>query len=310
MRNDFNDVGRIHKERVLTYSPDALCNMDGPLDRAEMLRQWNSYFFNQAVVGKNYCYARAQDVNLPVPIKEATARMFYTDAGFNQPPNSWQVMYTFEGDQTSPLEGMAPAPINRTDRVASGAFNFEPPEKKHYCLLAVASTEFFANNPMESTGNWNSVTWITYNGAAAWHNINVTMGGTASLVFHNQDATAERFSFEAHCHRLPAGTVVSLAPAGPGLQAERREVRVDREFQLVETDEAVVPGGFAGQLAVSIDTPDGAPLPAHAVVELRMLWTLPVGHPNHADAVAETGASTDSPVRVQLGHYTFIGSES
>lgn len=310
MRNDFNDVGSIPKAGVLTYSPDALCNMDGPLERSEMLRQWNSYFFNQAVVGKNYCYSRAQQVNLPVPITQATARMFFTDAGFNQPPNSWQIMYTFEGDVKSPLEGMTPGPVNREDRVASGAFNFEPPEAKHYCLLAVAGTEFFENSPLQWTGNWDSATWIRYNGAAAWHNIDVAQAGQTSLVFHNQDATPERFAFEAHCHRLPAGTRVSLAPAGPGLQAARREVRVDREYQVAVSDEVVAPGHFAGELVVSIDTPDGAPLPANAAVELRMIWTLPQGHPNHAAAVIENGAAGNGPVRMQLGHYTFVGSGS
>jgi hypothetical protein len=310
MRNDFNDVGGMPKRRVLTYSPDALCNMDGPLEPAEMLRQWNSYFFNQAVVGKNYCYARGQQVNLPVDLPEARARMFFTDAGFNQPPNSWQIMYTLGGDQTAPLTGMTPGPIHRNDRVASGDFMFEPPQKKHYCLLAVAQTEFFANEPLTSTGNWNSATWITYNGAAAWHNIDVTSGGTTKLVFHNQDASAERFGFEAHCHRLPAGTRVSLAPVGAGLQVAPRELRVDREFQVVVSNAAEVPGHFAGELEVSIETPDGAPLPAEAVVELRMVWTLPVGHTHHADAVERHGLAAQAPAQVQLGHYTFVGSGS
>jgi hypothetical protein len=308
MRNDFNDVGRIPKAGVLTYSPDALCNMDGPLEPSEMLRQWNSYFFNQAVVGKNYCYARAQQVNLPVDLPEARARMFYTDAGFNQPPNSWQILYTFDGDQTSPLTGMTAGPIHMNDRVASGAFNFEPPQAKHYCLLAVAQTEFFANEPLQWTGNWDSATWITYNGAAAWHNIDVTSGGTTRLVFHNQDATSERFSFEAHCHRLPAGTRVVLAPLGDGLEVAARAVRIERDAQVVVSNAAEIPGSFAGELEVTIETPDGAPLPREAVVELRMVWSLPVGHTHHADAVERFGLAAQGPARVQLGHYTFVGS--
>jgi len=303
MRNDFNDVGRIPKAGVLTYSPDALCNMDGPLDRSEMLKQWNSYFFNQAVIGKNYCYARAQDVNLPVTLPEARARMFFTSAGFNQPPNSWQIMYTLGGDVTSPLYGMTEGdPINQNDRVASGDFIFEPPAAQHYCLLAVAQTEFFANEPLQSTGNWDSATWITYNGAAAWHNIDVPPPAATKLVFHNQDATDERFSFEAHCHRLPAGTRVSLAPLGPGLQAAARQVRVNRDFQVVASGAFEVPGHFAGELEVSIETPDGSPLPLGAGVELRMLWDVPAGHAYHEAAVERHGVG-----RVQLGNYTFVG---
>ncbi len=34
-------------------------------------------------------------------------------------------------------------------------------------------------------GNWNSFTWLQYNGAAGWHNLDVSAKGKAELKFFN-----------------------------------------------------------------------------------------------------------------------------
>jgi hypothetical protein len=312
-RNDFSNVGQIPKAGNLTNSPDALCNMDGPLIRSTILTQWNSYFFNQGVVGKNYCYGRVQSVNIPLPIEQPKTRMFFTDAGFNSPPTSWQIMYTEKKDTYSPLEGMQPGPIPAGGRAASGAFLFEPPAAKHYCLLAVSATEFFTNDPLQGAGNWSSQEWITRNGAAAWHNIDIPRAMETTLKFYNQDSQPERFLFEAHCTNVPTGTEVSLECKDGNLAnaLTSGRVKVTGKHHLVSTGEALLPAGFAGDVTVRIKTPNDKPLPANASVEVRMVWILQPGHPHYGQAVdqlrAHNAAVAAQPVRLDLGHFTFVG---
>jgi hypothetical protein len=309
LRSNFNDAGLIPRGSDLTSSPDVLTNMDGPLDKSTMLRKWNSRFYNAAPGMKNYAYARAQSVNIPVEIKQPKVRMFYTTAGFNQPPSSWQILYTFDKEVVSPMEDMKPGPIGEGGRCANTkAFNFEHMGSGHYCLIAVASTEFFTNDPTSETGNWNSLQWMTYNGAAGWHNVDVLTSTETTLKFYNQDATPERFVFRAHCSKLPEGTVISLESADHQIRATARE-QVSRAYQLLSTQEVEVPAHFEGDLKVRIVTPKGAPLPAGASVEVEMLWVLPQNHTHYRDGARSLGvADSNQPIRLSMGSFAFVGA--
>lgn len=312
LRNDFSNVGQIPKKGNPLDSPDVLCNDDGPLDPVDMLTKWNSYFYYEAPGTKNYTYGRAQSVNIPVPIKQPVLRMFASDAGINQPPNSWTILYTMKGDVTSPMQGMKAGPIPSGGRAANtNAFDFEPLGSQHYCLIAVAGTEFFANSPLQETGNWNSQQWITYNGAAGWHNIDTTSATEERLKFYNQDGRPELFAFEAHCINVPADTEVSLECDDPRLTRALTSgpVKITRDYQVIST-EGEAPANFGGDLTVRFVTPGRKPLPSAAAIEVRMLWILPHDHPHYAQAVDQTGAHRDAgrPIRLQMGSYTFLGS--
>lgn len=313
VRNDFSNVGQIPKQGVLTNSPDVLCNGSGPLDPSLMLGKWNSRFYNQVPGTKNYTYGRVQSVNIPVNIQQPTLRMFATDAGFNQPPASWTVLYTFDGQNTSPLQGIQPGPLSAGARAANtSAFNFQPLGTGHYCLMAVAGTEFFTNNPLQGTGNWDSQAWINNNGAAGWHNFDTTSANEELLKFYNQDGRPEQFAFETHCINLPAGTRVSLECNDVRLAQAIASgpVTVAHDYQVVSV-ESEVPANFASDLVVRFATPDGKPLPAVASIEVRMLWILHHGHTHYDQAVEHLGAhraaAAAQPVRLQMGNYTFVG---
>jgi hypothetical protein len=315
LRGNFSNAGAIPKNDPLSDSPDVLLNGAGPLTPTQMLRQWNSRFYNSAPGTKNYAYGRSASVALPVPIDNAQLRMYSTDGGFNLPPQSWTQLYTFDGNNTtSVMQGMEPGPVEPGGRCANAKpFQFTPPGSGHYCLIATASTEFFENNPLTSTGNWNSSTWLACNGAAGWHNINVAQGSSATLKFANQDGRAERFAFEAHCAHLPPGTVVSLSAAGQRLASsiESGPVTVMQPYRSVAT-EGVVPPNYLGELVVGFKTPDGKPLPATAWIEVRMLWLLEAGHPHHGDALARLGApggaGSVARLQVPMGNFTLVGS--
>jgi hypothetical protein len=240
--------------------------------------------------------------------------MYYSDAGFNPPPSSWVKLYTFgNNSETAPLLGMTPGPVQVGGRVANGgadneAFQLKVPGTGHYCAIAVAGTEFFTNNPSDSGTNWDSVEWLTNNGAAGWHNINTSVAKEETLKFYNQDSSPEHFIFEAHASKVPAGTTISLGFEDKKLAggSPTQSAKISNQYQVVTT-EANVPANYSGNLVVGIDKA----LPAGASVETRLLWVLPSGHRNYQQAVDHLGATDASrkndAVRVQLGNFTLIG---
>jgi len=177
----------------------------------------------------------------------------------------------------------------------------------------VAGTEYFTNNPLTQTGNWDSQAWLNCNGAAGWHNVDVSKANAAVLKFYNQDGVPERFVFEAHCHNLPPGTVVALESADAALRQVLwvRSVKSVKAYHHVSTD-AVLPPRYAGELSVHFDVPGGKPLPANASVEIRMSWVLPLGHEHYADALSQLGDTRSGPlgqtVRLRMGSFTFVGA--
>ncbi len=313
VRATFSDDGAIPKVGNVTNSPDVVVNGQSPISVQQLINLWNQYDWDPTPGLMDYAYGRAQSLNIQVPITAPVLRMYYSDAGLNPPPNSWIKLFTITGNigsETSPLQGITAGPIPVGGRSANtDAFGLKFPGAGHYCAISVAGSEFFANNPSDSGGNFNSFEWITNNGAAGWHNIDVTSGKEEVLKFYNQDATPEHFVFEAHSSKVPAGTTISLgfedkklASASPA-----QSVKIASGYQVVTT-EAQVPPNYAGNLVLHID---GKPLPADASIEVRLYWSLPSSHKHYLQAVNQLGATRTlqqkESVRLQLGNFTFIG---
>jgi hypothetical protein len=236
--------------------------------------------------------------------------VFFSDAGFNPPPTSWVQAFTFSNAATSPMQGIAPGPVLVGGKIANtDSFAFTPPGSGHYCLIAVVGSEFFTNNPLDTPGNWNSSEWISNNGAAGWHNVDVPKAKESTLKFYNQDNAEEDFVFEAHCSKAAEGTRVSLGFADKLLAQAHptQSITITKPYQVVTT-EAKVPPNFAGDLIVGID---GKALPADASVDVRLYWRLPPGHPRFLDAVERlhetTALNLKTPISLPLGSFTFIG---
>ncbi|MGA3370396.1 MAG: hypothetical protein ABSC48_01410 [Terracidiphilus sp.] len=314
VRDYLGENSNIPKSGNITNSPDVILNGQTPLSTQQLINLWNVYNWDPAPGLINYAYGRAQSINIQVPIASPVLRMYYSDQGFNPPPSSWVKLYTFgNNSETAPLLGMTPGPIQVGGRAANGgaeneAFQLKVPGSGHYCAISVAGTEFFTNNPSDSGTNWDSYEWLTNNGAAGWHNVNVASGKVETLRFYNQDATAEHFVFEAHATKVPVGTTVSLAFEDRQLAnaSPTQSAKISNSYQVVTT-EAQVPANSSGNLVVGIDKS----LPAGASIDCRLLWVLPAGHKNYAQAVTNLGATSslqkNESVRVQLGNFTFIG---
>jgi hypothetical protein len=311
VRANFSDSGTIPRNGNTTNSPDVVVNGQSPISVAQLLNLWNSYVWDSTPGLKNYAYGRAQSINIQVPIDQPVLRMYYSDAGFNPPPNSWIKLFTFDGqNETSPLEGLNPGPIPVGGRSANvDAFGLNVPGSGHYCAISVAGSEFFTNNPSASTGNFNAVEWITNNGGAGWHNIDVLSGKEASLKYYNQDATPEHFVFEAHAVKVPSGTTISLEFGDKKLASAHpaQSAKISSTYQII-TAEADVPANSSGNLIIRVD---GKPLPAEASIDVRLLWKLPEDHKHFLQAGTLNGATAaqqpKEPVLLQLGNYIFTG---
>jgi hypothetical protein len=321
MRKDVNDIGIIPFPANPSNSIDIICNQGAALTRDTILNRWNEQFWNYATVGKNYVYARGTSINVPIAVTQSQgasplprAAMYYSEAGFNIPPTSWHQCTTLSGKVSMPIEN---TPVNPGDRWVCSTkdpFIFQPPDTGHYCLIAVVETLFFANDPTNIVpgSNWDSWSWLVSNGAAAWHNIDVQRDRVTRLKFYNLDHSSERFVFEARCDKLPAGSTVSLYCDDQKLdgQIATNPIKIQRRHQVVRV-EAVLPAGHSGTLEVRVETPDGHLLPEGASVEVAMLWGLPHGHPQYAQASARLGAVqsalTAQPLLLSMGNFTILG---
>lgn len=315
VRANMSDQGGIPRVGDVTSSPDVVLNGMSPLTVQRLIALWNTYNYT-AAKGKNYTYGRAQSTNFPVPIAKATLRMYYSDAGFNPPPQSWVQLFTYDGNSpTSPLQGLNPGNIQPGERCAnSQAFGCELAGPGHYCLISVVGTEFFTNDPLVQGGNWDTNQWIHQNGAAGWHNIDRTTGNRETLKFYNQDPRPERFAFEAHCTKVPTGTVVSLESTDAGLAypVSSGEVTISQEYQVVRA-ETELPPNFSGTLQVRYQTPDGRLLPEGSAIDVHMTWLIGHGHQHYLDAANRLndigGYILNHPMTIEMGNYTFLGAE-
>ena len=214
------------------------------------------------------------------------------------------------------LLGGEPGPIAEGVRGVSEAFVFTPKTTNHLCLIAAITSDFFTkNDPLKSiNSNWDTATWITHNGAAGWHNVDPQKSVESTLKFYNQDSRPETFAFEAHCNKVPEGTVVALKCNDSKLRCTQSDgIKISRKYQTVSTI-ATVPANYQGDLKVLIKTPDGKLLPEGASVEVCMTWLLDHSHDRYLDAADMLSANVNSralrEVRVPMGSFTFIGTSN
>jgi hypothetical protein len=111
VRSNTGDYGSIPKPDPVTASPDVVINGAASLTLEHLIRTWDRTIYTPQSGLKNNCYGRAQST-LTVPITTPVLRMYYSDAGFNPPPDSWIQLFTFDGAATPAMQGMAPGPVN------------------------------------------------------------------------------------------------------------------------------------------------------------------------------------------------------
>jgi hypothetical protein len=317
LRKIYTDAGQIPEKESYTASVDIVCNQDNPLDTDQLITDWNNEFWETPKVGKNYVYIRCQNLNFQGAIKPQV-RVFYSDAGFATPPSSWIQMYTVNGSKALGdvmLLGGESGSMELGIRGASEAFNFAPTAAKHYCIVASFASEFFDNNPLENvSSNWSSATWIKYNGAVGWHNVDPQKSIESTLKFYNLDGRPEKFAFEAYCKNVPKGTVITLKSKDSQFaDLNSGSVEISQQYQLVAT-EAIVPSNHQGELEVLINTPDGKLLPEGALVEVRMVWLLDHTHDQYFNAADMMDANPDARelrnIRIPMGSFTFVGTSN
>ncbi|GAB5439384.1 hypothetical protein [Falsiruegeria mediterranea] len=309
--NTSND-GLIPKTGSFTASPDVLINGLTTLDPYDMITKWDQTTWGPQPGLKNNTYGRGQNKNLQVPIKQGKIKIYFTSNGFNQPPASWTQLFTYDGSkQTADLVN-----INDQKAIRPGersacdtSFGFEPPGAGHYCLIVCAQTEYFSNDPASISGaNWNngsSAHWITYNGAAGWHNVNVSQTGNEPLAFYNNDDVPAQFRFVARCRNVPKGAVVAMKIDDLGFEHSAKVTGEDQEiFADIE-----VPANYDGTLNVEFPV-----LPAHASISYSLIWRV-AANSAPAESLSKLvrdgyAAEVADEILVVLGDTHFVGEQS
>jgi hypothetical protein len=320
VRKNFSDSGTIPITGSYTLSIDVVCNQNTHVPSTDaLINNWNNEYWKIPQVDKNYIYVRCQNLNFRGDITNPQIQLFYTEAGFNAPPSSWiQMLTDAKGVKLGNilLLGGKTGPMAEGVRGVSEAFVFTPKTTNHLCLIAAITSDFFTkNDPLKSiNSNWDTATWITHNGAAGWHNVDPQKSVESTLKFYNQDSRPEKFAFEAHCNKVPEGTVVALKCNDSKLQCTQSDgIKISRKYQTVST-EAMVPANYQGDLKVLINTPDGKLLPEGASVEVCMTWLLDHSHNRYLDAADMLRANVHSralrEIRVPMGSFTFIGTSN
>lgn len=320
-RKNINDSGQIPVVGSYTESLDIICNGNTPINPQQLIQNWNSTYWQQPSVNKNYIYARCQNMSFLGGITKPVVSMFYTTGGFNQPPTSWIQCYTTgQNEKTGTISSLVNGnitvvspdnPLTLGERAASEGFFFTPTSTDHVCVIAVIGTEFFTNNPLNITNsNWDSNEWITHNGAAAWHNVDPQLNLVDTLKFYNQDDTSEDFYFSALCRNVPVGTKISLKNTDAAAAFDTGVTEVSSSTQ--EIRQAVtLPAKYEGALHVQLEAPGGKKLPHNAAVEITMYWRIKPSHAHYAQAAKRLGVvptQADKEVLLALGSFTIIGS--
>ena len=307
------DTGRIPFTGSWTNSIDIICNNDTELDTQTLLEGWNNEFWKTPQVGNNYVYVRCQNKAF-IGGLTPQVQMFYAQGGINQPPSSWQQMYTMDKSQEFGdvyLFDGSTDPMEDGVRGASEAFNFNVTSPDHVCLIAAVVSEYFVkNNPVTITGNWNSQRYIQHDGAAVWRNVDPQLSVESVLKIHNQDGRDEKFSFVAQCRNVPVGSKISLSSRDPKIQLDSGDVTITTVSQRIEI-ETTLPAFYSGDLIVTMQDPGGQLLPAASLVEMSMLWTLHSGHTHYMDGISQLGdtdsALSQKDISIPMGSYTLLG---
>lgn len=315
-RKNINDTGTIPVVGNYTASLDIVCNQNTPIDPQALIANWNNEYWKQPSVGKNFIYARCQNVAFNGAITKPQVQMFYSQGGFNQPPSSWIQCFTVEGNNKKGAvitQSGKGTPLNWGDRGCSEAFYFSPTSQDHVCVISAVVSEFFTeNDPLQiPPGNWNSVTWITRNGAAAWHNVDPQLSTEDTLAFFNQDGTEEKFTFSVNCRNVPVGSKIRLKSNDNGLKFDSGDLVVQHPSQEL-TQTVMVPAYHKGRLHLRLEDPAGKCLPVTAAVEVRMSWVLPNTHRHYVEGAELIGAvnqlRSSQDIQLNMGTFTILGS--
>lgn len=314
-RKNINDIGTIPTPGDYSQSIDIVCNQNTELNTDQVIEQWNNQFWQTPQVGKNYIYARCANTNFLGEITTPQVQMFYSTGGFNQPPTAWIQCFTAQSGAAIGnvvLEGGKPGPLGQGIRGVSEAFMLNPTSNQHICVISAITSDFFAkNNPLTITlGNWNSSTYITHNGASAWHNFDPQIKTEDSLAFFNQDNTEEEFSFVARCKNVPIGSKISLKSDDSAVKFDTGIIETSSTAQVIKVS-ATLPGNYAGTLKVRFEDADGKLLNANAALEVSMVWKLKHGHVHYVDAIKRLGAVETlrslREVQLLMGSFTLTG---
>ncbi len=318
-RNSVSDIGYIPKSSIFTQSIDVICNENSSLPPEVMIENWNESYWKVPQLGKNFVYTRCQNHSFYAPLLPSVT-MFATSGGFNQPPSSWQQLFTEKGGETNGSVVLAdgePGPMDPGVRGVSEAFLLELRANYISVIGVMASKYFTKNSPLHiSPGNWNAVLWLHVNGSAVVHNSNTQFTLEDSLVFHNQDGSPENFVFKAQCRKVPVGSKIRLRTE----DHDRPEVEFNTGFQTISNPNQLIqlpvnlPGHYQGRLLVHLEGPDGGLLPVSAAIAINMDWQLASGHTHYSDAfsIARTSTSrnkfiTEGDIHLNLGTYTIQG---
>lgn len=315
VRANFQDGAVIPRQGGnLFSSPDVVLNGRTALTPQQLIQAWNQTVWGPISGDRNVAYGRAGSVNLPLPITQPVLKMYTVDGSINPPnPQSWTQLFTRDNsNRESPLVNQSnSSTLAPGDRAAnSDAFVWTVPGSGHYCVISVAGSEYFTNDPSQiPPGNWSSTAWITYNGAAGWHNYDTPQGNTAVLKIHNLDPTPERFTIEAVASGLEPGTEVSLELADLGVRGNAMRVTGARDA--VTTLQVELPGNYTGDVLVTFKTPDGGPIPEKGVIDVRSYWVVPPGHVRYEAAVDRVGDTRafalQRHVSLYNGNFTLVG---
>lgn len=314
-RKNINDTGAIPTQGDYSQSIDIVCNQNTALNTDQLIEQWNNQFWQTPQVGKNYIYARCANTNFLGEITTPQVQMFYSTGGFNQPPTAWIQCFTADsgaaiGDVV--LEGGKPGPLGPGIRGVSEAFMLNPTSNQHICVISAITSDFFAkNNPLTiNLGNWNSSTYITHNGASAWHNFDPQVKTEDTLAFYNQDNTEEEFTFVARCKNVPIGSKIALKSDDPAVKFDSGVIVTSSTTQVIKVS-ASLPGNYEGKLKVRFEDANGKLLNANAALEVSMMWRLKQGHAHYVDAIKKLGAVETlrslREVQLLMGSFTLTG---
>jgi len=322
-RKNINDNGAIPVTSSYTESLDIVCNEDAAASQTLLITQWNNEFWKMPQAGKNYVYLRCQNLSFYGSIAAPVVRIFYTQGGFNQPVGSWlECLAESTGGTTGGLvslvNGMtqpvsATNPLNVGDRAVSEPFYFSAQAQGHYCLAAVVGDDFFANNPLGGASNWDTNQWITHNGAAAWHNLDVQQKTKTFLAFYNQDDQKEEFYFSALCRNVPKGTKLSLRNADDHSEVsfDTGVITINDPSQEVRQP-VTLPANYKGRLEIHLESPGYPILAPSAAVEVTMHWLMSAEHPNYGEAQflsrVRPSASSEQ-LALNMGSFTLTGGK-
>ena len=293
VRANFSDMGVIPRSGSVTASPDVVINGQNQLTNVSIIQNWNKSMWSPAVNLKNYVYGRAQSSSIGVPIVNPVMSGYYSDQGMAPPPQTWVRMNTYDniGMTAKLLDVNGSGTIQPGIRCANGGnegFGFNVPGTGHYCLIILAQSEFFSNDPLSGGTNWDNMTWITNNGAAGWHNVNVTSAGSYNLAYYNHDDAPATFSFRVNANKLPKGSSVAIEASHPELRSLAGKLTA-RGPHSNTTVTATLPPKHKGKLRVHIKTPDGGVLPGSSSVEVAQFWHITPDNEHYVEAAAKYG---------------------